>query len=228
MAGGDVNRNHRYRAVLFDFDGTLVDTMGSFADLAGALIAEAHGWTVAEGRAAYLRTSGIPFFQQLEVLFPGDPGNAALVERFETGKLRFYEGKGLLPDVPPAIAALRAHGIRVVVSSNNYTRVVEQFLRTQDVVFDLVLGFGDGQAKGEPHFARTLAELGLARHELLFVGDSVRDGELALGAGVAFVGRLGTAPPEAFHARFGVAAFPLVERLDDVLPLVVGGPGSLD
>lgn len=209
-----------YRAVLFDFDGTLVDTMGDFADLAGALIAEAHGWTVAEGRAAYLRTSGIPFFQQLEVLFPGHPGNAALVDTFETGKLRFYEGRGLLPDVPGAITALRALGVRTVVSSNNYTEVVEQFLATQDVAFDLVLGFGGGQAKGEPHFARTLAELGLARSELLFVGDSVRDAELALGAGLAFVGRRGTAPPEAFHARFGADAFPLVDRLDEVLPLV--------
>jgi FMN phosphatase YigB (HAD superfamily) len=217
VAGG-----RRVRAVLFDFDGTLVDTMGEFADLAGELVAGAHGWTVAEGRAAYLRTSGIPFCQQLEVLFPGHPGNGALMDAFESGKLRFYEGKGLLPDVRPAVAALRARGIRAIVSSNNYGPVVERFLAAQAPAFDLVLGFGDGGlAKGEPHFARVLAAFGLERGELLFVGDSVRDAELATEAGVAFVGRRGTVAPEAFEARFGRGAFPLVDGLDELLPLVV-------
>lgn len=216
-----MTERRRVRAVLFDFDGTLVDTMGEFADLAAELIAGAHGWTVAEGRAAYLRTSGIPFFQQLEVLFPGDPGNGALMDAFEGGKLRFYEGKGLLPDVGPAVAALQARGVRAIVSSNNYGPVVERFLATQAPAFDLVLGFGDGLAKGEPHFARALAAFGLDRGELVFVGDSVRDAELAREAGVAFVGRRGTVAPEAFDARFGRGAFPLVDGLDELLPLVV-------
>lgn len=210
------------RAVLFDFDGTLVDTMGAFADLAGELIATERGWTLSESRDAYLRTSGVPFFAQLERLFPGDPRNAPLVAAFEARKLRTYEGKGLLPDVPPAVRALQERGVRAVVSSNNFTDVVAKFLATAGVAFDLVLGFGDGQHKGEPHFARTLETFGLARDGLLFVGDSVQDAEIALEAGVRFVGRLGTAPPQAFAARFGPAAFPLIASLD-ALPALVSG-----
>lgn len=222
LAGAD-----RIRAVLFDFDGTLVDTMGAFADLAGELIAAAHGWTFAEGRAAYLRTSGIPFFQQLEVLFPGDAGNAAMAQTFETRKLTAYDGRGLLPDVPPAIRTLQERGLKAVVSSNNFTDVVERFLATQDVGFDLVLGFGDGMHKGEPHFARTLEALDIPREALLFVGDSVRDGEIAHEAGLRFVARLGTAPREAFEKRFGAEAIPFVESLADLLALLDGaGPHS--
>lgn len=210
------------RAVMFDFDGTLVDTMGDFAGLAGALIAEAYGGTADEGRAAYLRTSGVPFFQQLQLLFPDDPRNAALVAAFEREKLRFYEGLGLYPDVPPALAALAARGIATVVSSNNFQDVVDTFLAGQDVRFDLVLGFRDGFHKGAPHFAHAIEALGVAREGLVFVGDSVRDAELADAAGVRFVARTGTAPRTAFEARFGPEPFPFVDRLDEVLALVDG------
>ena len=42
------------------------------------------------------------------------------------------------------------------------------------------------------------AALGVARSELLFVGDSLKDGELAAAARVDFVGRLGTFGAEDF------------------------------
>ena len=224
MGGPESRRRGRRtaHAVVFDFDGTLIDTMGGFADLAGALIARQHGWSVADGRAAYLRTSGIPFFQQLDVLFPDDEANPRLAARFEVEKLRFYTGKGLGEDVAPTLAGLQKRGIASVVSSNNFSEVVERFLATQDASFTLVLGFErrSGFCKGEPHFAHAAAALGLGRGELLFVGDSVRDAELAEAGGVPFVARLGTVPAASFEARFGPDPFPMIERCDEVLPLL--------
>jgi beta-phosphoglucomutase-like phosphatase (HAD superfamily) len=69
--------------ILFDMDGTLVDTMQVFADVAAGVMVKHHGLDRARARAAYLATSGIPFFQQLEVIVPGHAGHAAAAAEFE-------------------------------------------------------------------------------------------------------------------------------------------------
>jgi len=217
------------RAVMFDFDGTLIDTMGGFADVAGRLIEAYHGWTFEAARAAYLRTSGIPFFKQLEVLFPGHEKNPGIAEAFEREKLSCYEGRGVDPDVPAVLAGLRGRGIASIVSSNNFASVVDAFLATQDVNFDLVLGYRDNFAKGEEHFAHAARRLELSRSSLLFVGDSLEDARIALASGVAFTAKLGTNDAGTFEARFGGDPFPMIARLVDLLELVDGWasrPGS--
>ena len=205
------------KAVVFDLDGTLVDTMGHFADVAADVIARRHGWSVARGRKAYLDTSGIPFFQQLEVLFPGHSDNSALEAEFETRKMTAYDGRSFLEDVPPAIALMREQGVAAVVSSNNREDVVREYIAGEGVHFDVVLGFRDDFYKGEPHFAFVERELGIARDEMLFVGDSVRDAELALGAGVRFAARLGTVARESFVEALGAVDFIDPGQLGDFL-----------
>ncbi len=208
------------KVILFDFDGTLVDTMGAFADVAGRLMASYFGGTIEEGRQAYLATSGIPFFQQLAVLHPASPLNERVSEEFERDKLHAYESKGLFPDVGPAVEQFRKLGVKTVVSSNNFTPIVEKFLETQSVRFDLVLGYGKGMCKGESHFAFVEKELGVSRQQMCFVGDSVRDGELALAGGLMFMARTGTVDPQRFIQLFGKDAFPLVDTLADVVALL--------
>src|ERR1700742_4647011 len=63
------------RAVLFDLDGTLIDTMQVFADVAADVMVRHHALDRTAARTAYLATSGIPFFQQLEKIVPGDASN---------------------------------------------------------------------------------------------------------------------------------------------------------
>lgn len=217
-----VNKYTSTKAILFDFDGTLVDTMGAFADVAGRLLSHYFGGTFEEGRHAYLATSGIPFFQQLAVLHPGNPLNDRVAQEFERDKLSAYESKGLFPDVGPAVNEFRRLGVKSIVSSNNFTPVVEKFLASQEVRFDMVLGYGLGMCKGEPHFAHVERTLLVPRSEMCFVGDSVRDGELALAGGLMFMARTGTVDPHRFVQRFGAGAFPLVDTLADVVALLEG------
>ena len=40
------------RAFMFDLDGTLIDTMGGFADVAAAVMAKRHGLDLADGLQA--------------------------------------------------------------------------------------------------------------------------------------------------------------------------------
>jgi len=205
---------------MFDLDGTLVDTMGGFADLAAEVMAARHGLEWAHGRARYLETSGLPFVKQLEIISPGHAQNPAASDEFELRKLAVCEATSMDERTVAGLEELRAMGLKLVVSSNTGQNVVDQFSAREAFRFDLALGFDPelGLAKGRPHVERALGTFGVGRDELLFVGDSLKDGDLADECGVAFVGRLGTFQHGDFERRSaGAVTIPHVGDLPALL-----------
>lgn len=192
-----------YAAIMFDLDGTLVDTMQGFADLAAQVMVAHHGAELAEARTRYLETSGIPFCKQLEAIYPGHPANPPASDEFEQRKLAIAHATDMDLDTVVALIALRAAGHKLIVSSNTGQPVVDEFVSRCEFPFDLALGFDPAQqlAKGEPHVARVCRELGIERTRVLFVGDSLKDGDLADASSVDFIGRLGTFGPDDFLRR---------------------------
>jgi phosphoglycolate phosphatase len=188
---------------LFDLDGTLVDTMPQFADLAADVLHARRGLDRAWARARYLETSGIPFVHQLEIISPGHPDNAAASAEFEARKLAVCRATRMDARTVAALAALQAAELKLVVSSNTGQSVVDEFARAESFRFDLVLGFDPaaGLGKGRPHVDRALAHFGIARADLVLVGDSLKDAELAEQCGIAFVGRIGTFTEDEFRRR---------------------------
>ena len=96
-----------------------------------------------------------------------------------------------------ALQHMRDMGVRIAVSSNNGIENVNAFARDAGFTFDLVLGYGDGLAKGRPHIDATTREFGAARQEMLFIGDSLHDGEIAEREGIPFVGSRRRSRPTA-------------------------------
>ena len=193
----------RFRALMFDLDGTLVDTMSAFADLAADVMATRHGLDLAAARARYLQTSGIPFHQQLEVIVPGDARNADASAEFEQRKRAVCDATMMDGDTLKGLAALRELGFKLIVSSNTGQEFVDDFARREPFTFDLALGFDGAKnlAKGKPHVDQVCKVLALGTSDILFCGDSLKDAELAEACGVAFVGRLGTFTLSDFRAR---------------------------
>ena len=181
------------RAFLFDFDGTLVDTMGGFADIAGRVINEYHPeMSFNEARANYLKTSGAPFFQQCEILFPGHHDNEKMVKIFEEEKQEGFFSQTFSEDVRNGINALRGRGDIAGVSSNNFQTLINKFIDREGLVFDVVLGFDKGFQKGKDHFEYVMKRFLLSREELTFIGDSLKDAEKAFANGINFIGKCGT------------------------------------
>lgn len=201
---------------MFDLDGTLIDTMGGFADVAAAVMSEVHGLDPVTGRRRYLETSGIPFRQQLELIVPGHALNDQASASFERRKLVYADSASLDAATAAALHRLRALGTKVVVSSNSAHHLVEEFAARQGFPFDLVLGFdaARGLAKGRPHVERVCQAFGATPEQILFCGDSLKDGELAHDCGVAFVARLGTFTREDFR-RWN----PIVHAVADIAEL---------
>jgi phosphoglycolate phosphatase-like HAD superfamily hydrolase len=210
----------KLRAVMFDLDGTLVDTMGAFADLAAAVMVEQHGDDGVTARRRYMETSGIPFHQQLEVIHPGHASNHTASEDFEQRKRIVCDETVMDAATVAGLTELRGLGYKLIVSSNASQRFVDEFAARESFKFELSLGFDAARslAKGRPHVELTCRQLGLEPSDIVFCGDSLKDAELAMVCEVAFVGRLGT---------FTHADFCRIDPELSTVPHVVELPGLL-
>lgn len=208
------------KAIMFDLDGTLVDTMPAFADLAAEVMATHFGDDRVEARRLYLKTSGIPFIHQLGVIHPDDSRNRSASDEFEHRKQEICARTPMDPETVEALWRIRNRGLKLIVSSNTGQSFVDDFIKREQFPFDLALGFDPdvGLSKGKPHVDHALKVLGLAPEQLLFVGDSLKDGEIAASSGIRFVGRLGTFAEVQFRECFPDGE--VIRRIDDLLTKV--------
>lgn len=203
------------KLMVFDLDGTLVPTMHGFADIAAEVIAAHYGWERGRARQGYLDTSGIPFFQQLEVLFPKHRHNSKSADLFESQKETFFFSSKMPERNLQALRAMKEHGIILTVSSNNFERLVHQLIaREAPGIFAECCGFREGFAKGTDHFQWLKTVYAVPAQATVFVGDSLSDMKMAQRLGLPFIAVTGT-----FAAADFLALDPLVTTIASVAEL---------
>jgi phosphoglycolate phosphatase len=178
--------------VLFDLDGTLVD---SLPDIAGALnhaLAESGRAPLALDVVQTLVGEGVlRLAEKALASAPGAAGGdaAALAERI---RVRYRERpcvhSRLYPGIEGALDGLRADAARrLAVLTNKPGDVARALLAELGVAarFDAIIGDGDGHPrKPDPAAARSLmARFGAAPERTLLVGDGVPDMLVAAAAG---------------------------------------------
>jgi phosphoglycolate phosphatase-like HAD superfamily hydrolase len=209
------------RGFLFDFDGTLVDTMEGYADIAGRLIHEYFpSIDFHRARSLYIQTSGIPFVQQIELIRPNDPLNKKIVKDFEDQKIEGFFASHVPDDARSALRALREKGFLAGVSSGNYPDLLDQYIEREKVEFDIVMGYDHtaGFEKGKPHFDFFSEKFGLTYDDITFVGDSLKDADKGYLNGVQFIGVLGLFKHEDFEKRYpGIITVSHVKEIPDLL-----------
>ncbi len=190
------------RLVVFDLDGTLVDSMSLYAEKAGELINKHYGLEKDKAIKLYLQTSGLPFLEQLNLLFPQEhQKNKRVAELFENWKMEVIKGLRIKEEGGEVLEELRKRGIITAISSNNLQEYVEKIVRNSGVEVDFVLGWdGKDFKKGKPHFSLLEKKTGIHRKHFLFVGDSLRDLILAKESGVGFVALEGAFKEEDFKS----------------------------
>jgi phosphoglycolate phosphatase-like HAD superfamily hydrolase len=208
------------KVLLCDLDGTLIDSMPTLADLATDVLGEIYGTPRVLGRELYVATCGLPFIGQLELIFPGDDRNQRASDLFEARKPERCNRIRMSAEVEQTLGELKRRGAAIVVSSNNGVDNVATFALNAGFQFDLVLGFGNGMAKGKPHIERAEARFDVDRSEMLFIGDSLHDGEVAEREGIPFVGLAGTFSHERFALRFPHLS--IIRRFGDLADLLDG------
>lgn len=180
----------KYKAVLFDMDGTLLDTL---ADMAAAVnhILSVHGYPLRteEEVRAFVGNGARKLMER--ALPPDVTGDAfeALLEEYR----QWYEAHACVktapyPGVPAVLAALHRAGVRCAVVSNKPDGATRELAAR---FFPGLPSFGqqDGiPAKPAPDMVyHALAELGVEASAAAYVGDSEVDVALARNAGLPLV-----------------------------------------
>lgn len=178
----------RYRTVLFDLDGTLIDSIGlileSFHHTAAAF------GIPARTDAEWLRGVGTPLASQLAAWAADAAALEAMVAAYRAYNLTHHDARvRVYPGVEAAVKALRAEGVRLGVVTSKGRLTAERGLRAvglEGAVEAMVCV--EDVTHGKPHrepVDRALALLGAAPEGALFVGDSVHDMQAGLAAAVA-------------------------------------------
>ncbi len=201
---------------MFDFDGTLVDSMERLTEIAADEITREYDIPRDEVVSFYRESSGLPFSEQVELFFPNGERNSIVVNRFESRKRKELFTYPLYSDAISTVEGLRSRNYRVVVSSSNFQENVEDYFHKCGLEFDLILGFRNGFGKGKPHFDYTIESFAVEKDEVVFVGDSLKDAERALEYGIKFIGKLGMFDVDTFKMKFGV---PVIENLSELLKI---------
>lgn len=211
---------YNYKLIIFDLDGTLIDTMGAFADIAGELISEHYGLTFEQGRKRYLETSGIPFFKQLDILFPGNSKNKRLADTFETRKIASFSKEHISENVIETLENLKKRGYYLAISSNNLHALVRDFVDRERVPVDVRLGYKPNFSKGLPHFTFLQNYFRVHFSDMLFVGDSLKDAQISQNCGVAFIGKLGTFTATDFKETMNSHFSPVINGIHELIHLL--------
>ena len=194
--------SERFRGVLFDLDGTLID---SAPDLAAA----GNGMRVARGLEPLPFESFRPMVGSgargmvaiaLQV-GPADDGYAALREEFlDRYEARMTAATHVFPDMRPLLDGLRARGLPWGIVTNKAARFAEPLVRHLGLDRDgaATLVCGDTTPHAKPHPAPLLEaarRLGLSPGACVYVGDDQRDVQAgraaAMGTVIAAWGYLG-------------------------------------
>ena len=191
----------RKELIIFDFDGTLVDSMSLYAKKASDLISSYYNLDKESAKTLYLKTSGRPFIEQLNILFPDNKKNTKVAHILEKWKASILHQLKPFPDVMPLFAELKKRGYLIAISSNNLQDYVKKIVNSWEIKLDFVLGWdGKDFKKGEPHISYLEKVTSVYRDKFLMVGDSPHDLRIALTCRLDFVALLRSFPEESFKS----------------------------
>lgn len=176
----------RFRAVLFDFDGTLADSYAAITASVNYVLKHHGRPALTEEKVRTLVGHGLK--QLMDTILPGiDPDAAAKLYREHHPTVMKSHTK-LLPGVAAGLKVLRDAGIKLGVCSNKPAYFTRSLLEMLEIgqYFGVVLGPDDvGAPKPDPTMVlRALERLDVSKEQALYVGDMEVDIETGRRAGV--------------------------------------------
>ncbi len=196
--------------VIFDLDGTLLNTIAALAAAANYALEQAGYPTHSSEAYPYFVGNGVS--KLLERVLPEDMRSAENVEKLRvyfkeyyganmTRHTRPYEG------IQDLLSALRERGINVAVASNKYQTAVDKLVRHYfpTIEWAAIEGQKEGvPVKPDPSIVfEILSKCPTPKSQVLYVGDSGVDMDTARRAGVTSIGvTWGFRPEKELRSHF--------------------------
>jgi phosphoglycolate phosphatase len=218
-------RLYAVQAIIFDLDGTLVDSAEDLRAALNRLLADLGLRPIEPTEIKGMIGDGVlKLLERALVAANGDPQQKdALLPRF----LEIYQANPAtltrcFPGVAETLEALRRKGFRMAVVTNKPVFATNKILQALGLaeIFPVVVG-GDSVQQRKPHPAPLLEavrQLKVDVGQALMVGDNIHDVEAAHAAGmrcVAVTYGYHHRPPSEFNADR------LIDRFGELLPLVI-------
>lgn len=211
--------------IVFDLDGTLLDTIGDLAVACNAMLAlrrlPEHSYD------DYRHFVGNGILRLVERALPEELRTPEYVAVARADFVAYYTEHIDLHTVPYAgipelLDALRAQGVRLAVASNKFQAGTEKLIRRffPDVPFDAVLGQRpDVPLKPDPAIVEEILRCtGVSRERVLYVGDSGIDMQTAAAARIRSVGVTWGFRSREELRQAGAGA--LIDRSEELLRLI--------
>ena len=210
-----------YKAVLFDLDGTLIDTSDLiFRSFEYALDTVLHTQIP---REELLWTFGRPLEQIMRTL--GGDKAEELLTAFRTYSIGHETDITLFPQVKETLKYLRTHGIKTaIVTSRIHPSTMRdlEILQVDTALFDTIIT-PESTVEHKPHptpALKAMELLGVTPEETIMIGDSVHDLQCGREAGchTAFV-QYSMVPQEELRAQNPDYSVASLSDLIDILKL---------
>ena len=183
------------QAVIFDLDGTLLDTLTDIADSANRVLSahgfethsrDAYRWFVGDGSAVLMRRA-LPENQRSREMV-----QACLQDFIADYNSNWHQATRPYDGITDLLGHLQAGGIGLSVVTNKPHRFTGSMMAHYfgEYAFAAILGQQDGiPKKPDPHLALAAAEkMGVAPSACIFLGDSGVDMKTGRNAGMQPVG----------------------------------------
>lgn len=174
-----------YRQILFDFDGTIVDSLDLALRILNRMAEKYHYPTVTESDMQLLKS--MPLTERFQKI--GFPLHKIPAMTVECAALYRREIPGLKPvsGILDLFDTLKTEGCSLsVLSSNSEENIAEFFRRNGIVQFDHIFSSNNLFGK-EKSIRKYLRRFGVKAEELLYVGDELRDLDACRAAGIKVV-----------------------------------------
>lgn len=213
----------RYKAIIFDLDGTLTDTLEDlFLSVNHAL--QGCGLPARSlGEVQHFVGNGVR--KLIERAVPQGTRPTVTEQCFEAFRAYYvihcHDHASLYPGIAALLMALHAKGYRMAVVSNKLQSGVDELAR---IFFQGVIDVAIGERPGIPRkpapdmVLEAMGRLGVSKDETVYVGDSDVDIQTAVGAGLPCISVLWGYRSRDFLACHGATVFARTPQ--DILSLV--------
>ncbi|MBQ8351136.1 MAG: HAD family hydrolase [Clostridia bacterium] len=203
---------NRYRAVIFDLDGTLLDTLDDLADAVNYALAT-HGYPTRTRDEVRLFVGNGVRLLMIRAL-PGGEENPQFEEVLATFRT-YYAAHSQCktapyPGILSLLAKLQKNGVRVAVVSNKFDAAVRDLCAHY---FGSLVEVAVGESPEVPKkpapdtVLRAMRLLGVSPDESVYVGDSDVDVETAKNSGIPCISVLWGFRDRAFLEAHGATRF---------------------